>query len=40
MLDFMETLSIWYDQVSRLPRPVLMKLMKMGGKVAKAVGKA
>ncbi len=40
MLEFMETLSTWYEQVSRLPKPVLVKLMRMGGKVAKVVSKA
>ncbi len=39
MLDFMEATSGWYDQMSRLPKPVLTKLMKMGGKVSKFVKK-
>ena len=39
MLEFMETLATWYEQVSKLPTPVLVKLMKMGGKVAKFVSK-
>ena len=38
MLDFVETLAGWYDQVKRLPRPTLLKLMKLGGRVAKLVG--
>ncbi|WP_459873561.1 GbsR/MarR family transcriptional regulator [Endothiovibrio diazotrophicus] len=35
VLGFVEGLTGWYEQMKRLPRPVLMKLMKMGGKVAK-----
>lgn len=37
MLDFVETMSAWYKQVSCLPKPVLLKLMRMGGRVAKLV---
>ena len=39
MLDFMESTSGWYEQMSRLPKPVLTKLMKMGSKVSKVVKK-
>ena len=39
MLDFMEATSGWYEQMSKLPRPVLTKLMKMGSKVSKVVKK-
>ncbi len=39
MLEFMDTLTSWYSQVSRLNKPTLVKLMKMGSKVAKFVGK-
>lgn len=39
ILVFMEDLTSWYEQVSRLPRPILIKLMKMGRKVAKLVTK-
>ena len=37
MLGFMETLSGWYDQVKRLPRPTLVSLMKLGGRIARFV---
>ncbi|MCW5772251.1 MAG: MarR family transcriptional regulator [Rhodospirillaceae bacterium] len=37
LLEFMETLSGWYEQVKGLPKPVLLGLMKMGGKVARFV---
>jgi len=39
MLTFIETLSDWYVQVSRLPKSTLLSLMKMGGKVARFVGR-
>jgi DNA-binding transcriptional regulator GbsR (MarR family) len=38
MLEFLEELSSWYDQVRALPRPTLLKLMRMGTRVAKIVG--
>lgn len=37
MHEFMSTLSGWYDQVRKLPRPTLVMLMKMGGKIARFV---
>lgn len=37
MLGFLETLTGWYEQVRRLPKPTLVALMKMGGKIAKFV---
>lgn len=37
MLEFMDTLSVWYAQMVRLPKGTLIALMKMGGKVAKLV---
>ena len=37
MLSFVETLAGWYDQVKRLPKPTLIKLMQMGAKVANVV---
>ncbi len=37
MLQFVETLTIWYDQISRLPKVTLIKLMRMGAKVANFV---
>ncbi|WP_019960276.1 GbsR/MarR family transcriptional regulator [Woodsholea maritima] len=38
MLEFIENLSNWYDQVRRLPKSTLITLMKMGSKVASFVG--
>ena len=38
MLEFLEEMSGWYDQVRGMPRPTLLKLMRMGARVAKVVG--
>ncbi|MGJ3231780.1 MAG: GbsR/MarR family transcriptional regulator [Oceanicaulis sp.] len=40
MLIFIETLTGWYDQVKRLPKGTLLKLMGLGGKIARFVGGA
>lgn len=37
MLEFLEELSGWYEQVRGMPRPTLLKLMRMGTRVAKMV---
>lgn len=37
MHEFIATLANWYDQVRRLPKPTLVTLMKLGGKVARFV---
>jgi DNA-binding transcriptional regulator GbsR (MarR family) len=37
MHEFMGTLGGWYDQVRVLPKPTLVLLMKLGGKVARFV---
>ncbi|HTZ80861.1 MAG TPA: MarR family transcriptional regulator [Stellaceae bacterium] len=39
MLTFIETLSDWYMQVSRLPKSTLVALMKMGAKVGRFIGR-
>lgn len=38
MLEFIETLTGWYDQIKRLPKSTLVALMNMGGRVARFVG--
>jgi hypothetical protein len=38
MLEFIEEVSGWYDQIRTMPRPTLLKLMRMGSKVAKVIG--
>ncbi|MFD1787216.1 GbsR/MarR family transcriptional regulator [Sphingomonas floccifaciens] len=35
MHEFLGTLGGWYDQVRVLPKPTLVALMKMGGRIAK-----
>lgn len=35
MKDFLETLTDWYAQVHTIPRPTLIKLMKLGSKITK-----
>lgn len=37
MHEFLSTLGGWYDQVRALPKPTLVTLMKLGGKVAKFI---
>ncbi|URW76807.1 MarR family transcriptional regulator [Sphingomonas donggukensis] len=37
MHDFIGTLGTWYDQVRVLPKPTLVTLMKLGGKVARLI---
>jgi DNA-binding transcriptional regulator GbsR (MarR family) len=37
MHEFISTLANWYEQVRRLPKPTLVTLMKLGGKVARFV---
>ncbi|WP_315763347.1 GbsR/MarR family transcriptional regulator [Sphingomonas sp. Y38-1Y] len=37
MHEFISTLGNWYEQVRRLPKPTLIALMKLGGKVARFV---
>jgi len=37
MHDFISTLTNWYDQVGRLPKPTLITLMKLGAKIAQFI---
>ncbi len=37
MHEFLGTLSRWYEQIRGLPKPTLVALMKLGGKVARFV---
>ena len=37
MHEFIGTLGNWYDQVRVLPKPTLITLMKLGGKVARFI---
>lgn len=38
MLGFIETLTRWYEDVRRIPKGTLVKLMKLGARVARFVG--
>ncbi|MEW8309746.1 MAG: ArsR family transcriptional regulator, partial [gamma proteobacterium symbiont of Ctena orbiculata] len=38
VLEFMETLDNWHGQIRNLPRPTLLKLIKLGDKVQKFLG--
>ena len=37
MLEFTQEISSWYDQIRKLPRKTLLKLMRMGSKVGKLI---
>ncbi len=36
-LEFLDEANRWYEQIGRLPRAILIKLMRMGAKVSKLV---
>jgi len=38
MTEFLETLTGWYEQMQRLPKTTLVKLMKLGGAITKVLG--
>ena len=37
MMQFLDRLTTWYEQISRLPKSTLISLMKMGAKISKYV---
>lgn len=37
-LEFLETVTRWYDSVKRMPRKTLLKMMRMGERIAKLIG--
>jgi len=39
MLEFMETISSWYEQMRTVPRPTMIKLFKLGSKITGLLGK-
>lgn len=39
MLGFIERMTGWYDQMRRVPRPTLQRLIRLGAGVARFVGK-
>jgi len=38
MLDFFELMTTWYEQTRRMPTPAVIKMCRMGEKVAKFMG--
>lgn len=38
VMHFLDTLDTWYEQIRGMPRPALIKLIKMGGKIQRFVG--
>ena len=39
VMNFLDTLDSWYAQIKGLPRPTLIKLIKLGAKVQRNIGK-
>jgi len=39
LVGFMETMTSWYDDIITIPKDKLLRLMKMGAKVAKFIGR-
>ncbi|HKZ74912.1 MAG TPA: MarR family transcriptional regulator [Steroidobacteraceae bacterium] len=37
-LEFLETVTGWYDSIKSLPRKTLLKMMRLGHRIAKAIG--
>jgi len=37
-LEFLETVTGWYDSIKSLPRKTLLKMMRLGQRIAKAIG--
>jgi DNA-binding transcriptional regulator GbsR (MarR family) len=37
-LEFLETLTRWYDSIKGMPRKTLLKMMRLGQKIAKVIG--
>ncbi len=39
MLSFFETMNVWYGQIRRLPRPAVIRFVKMGRKMQQMLGR-
>jgi DNA-binding transcriptional regulator GbsR (MarR family) len=37
-LEFLETVTRWFDAMKRMPRKTLLKMMRMGERIAKILG--
>jgi DNA-binding transcriptional regulator GbsR (MarR family) len=38
VMNFLDTLDSWYEQIKGLPRPTLIKLIKLGAKIQRFLG--
>ncbi len=38
MLDFVELIGHWYTELKQLPKPTMVRLMRLGAKVSKLIG--
>ena len=39
MNEFLETLTTWYEQMNAIPKSTLLKLMKLGNRITRLLGK-
>ncbi len=39
MTEFLETLTAWYEQMNTIPKSTMVKLMKLGTRITKILGK-
>jgi len=39
VMEFMETISSWYEQMHKVPQPTLLRLLKLGSKITGFLGK-
>lgn len=39
VMNFLDTLDSWYEQIRGLPRPTLIKLIKPGARIQRILGK-
>ena len=37
-MEFLETVTGWYDSIKTLPRKTLLKMMRLGHRIAKVIG--
>jgi DNA-binding transcriptional regulator GbsR (MarR family) len=37
-LEFLETMTTWYESIKNMPRKTLLKMMRLGQKIAKVIG--
>jgi hypothetical protein len=37
-LEFLETVTSWYDSIKTMPRKTLLKMMRLGHRIAKVLG--